>query len=468
MCSFLFLLSRRFANLANDALAQALRDANKYMKRRGPDATKVIKVGNNAIFMHNLLYISGANPVTQPLTSDDGCVFAVFNGEIYNFRDVAPQAHSDSESIIPFYTKYGHDMAKHMDGEYATVVYDTTKDRVIISSDVFMTKPLYIAFSEGGEEIGVASYASALYALGFTNVEMFKPNKTHVIDTSNIASLRTSQIIEPHHPFDLTQHKTDTNDWEKAFLEAVKKRALHGNTDNSLFVTLSSGYDSGAITAALNHMGLKYATYSSFKGENASVLSNRIVKNRLASCEIAYQINEISDVERMAEDSMIRDIAEPFTYVHDDGMGLRLSMNQDGGARALNFIARDMHEKGYRILLSGSGADEIMTDYGFQGNKIYYHSQFGGKFPDDLSQNGFFPWAKFYGDTQRSYLFKDEFIAGSHMIEGRYPYLDYKVVQEFLWLHPTLKNNVYKRPLHDFLKKHDYPFEEGAKKGFNI
>ena len=468
MCSFLFLFSRRLAGMSNDQIAQALRDANKYMKRRGPDATKVLKVGEDLIIMHNLLYISGTTPVTQPISDKDNSVFAVFNGEVYNYRDVAPQAHSDSESIIPFYEKYGADMASFMDGEFAFTLYDTKKDQIIVSSDVFMTKPLYVAFTEGGNEFAVASYASALHALGFNNVEMFRPNKTLVIDVSNMSCIRTVRVIEPHHPFDLKQYKTDTSDWEAAFLKAVKKRAEHGNTDNSLFVTLSSGYDSGAIALALNTLGLKYATFSSFKGENAQVLSDRIVKNRLATCEIAYQVNEITDAERNNEENMIREIAEPFTYVHYDGPGLRLPMHQDGGARAMNYIARNMHDKGYRIVLSGSGADEIMSDYGFRGNKIYYHSQFGGMFPDDLSSNAFFPWAKFYDDTQRSYLFKDEFIAGSHMIEGRYPFLDHQVVQEFLWLHPSVKNDVYKRPIHDMFIKFNYPFEQGAKKGFNI
>ena len=50
-------------------------------------------------------------------------------------------------------------------------------------------------------------------------------------------------------------------------------------------------------------------------------------------------------------------------------------------------------------------SDEIYSDYGFAGQKYYSHSEFGGLFPTDLT--GFFPWKKFYGDTQRSYLFKE-------------------------------------------------------------
>jgi asparagine synthetase B (glutamine-hydrolysing) len=125
-----------------------------------------------------------------------------------------------------------------------------------------------------------------------------------------------------------------------------------------------------------------------------------------------------------------------------------------------------MSSKKYRILLSGSGADEIMTDYGFNGNKIYYHSEFGGLFPDNLES--IFPWKKFYDDTQRSYLFKDEFIAGTHHIEGRYPFLDPRVVQEWLWLTPDIKNKIYKCPMKELFDIHNYPYAPNVKTGFSI
>ena len=105
-----------------------------------------------------------------------------------------------------------------------------------------------------------------------------------------------------------------------------------------------------------------------------------------------------------------------------------------------------------------------MSDYGFAGEKFYYHSEFGGLFPEDLAS--IFPWKKFYGDTQRSYLFKDEYILGSHGIEGRYPFLDWNVVQEFLWLTAGLKNNSYKGAIEAFLKQNDYPYEPLKKRGF--
>jgi hypothetical protein len=62
---------------------------------------------------------------------------------------------------------------------------------------------------------------------------------------------------------------------------------------------------------------------------------------------------------------------------------------------------------------------------------------------------------------------KEEYVSGSHGIEGRYPFLDKMVVQEFLWLKPQLKNAKYKSVLHQYMTEHDYPFDENQKVGFN-
>jgi hypothetical protein len=62
---------------------------------------------------------------------------------------------------------------------------------------------------------------------------------------------------------------------------------------------------------------------------------------------------------------------------------------------------------------------------------------------------------------------KEECIAGSLGIETRYPFLDRKVVQEYLNLSPDLKNQAYKSPLKNYLFKNSYPFSE-EKIGFNI
>ena len=115
--------------------------------------------------------------------------------------------------------------------------------------------------------------------------------------------------------------------------------------------------------------------------------------------------------------------------------------------------------EGRKVNLSGQGADEIMTDY----SQCRGASQLKGVFPEKLEK-----WRNFDGNYQRAYLTKEEHIAGAYGIETRYPFLDRDVVQEFLWLTTELKNRNYKAPLHEYLTRHDYPFEVGKKTGFRV
>ena len=117
------------------------------------------------------------------------------------------------------------------------------------------------------------------------------------------------------------------------------------------------------------------------------------------------------------------------------------------------------NQEGRKVNISGQGADEIMTDY----SQWPWATQLKGVFPEKLEV-----WRNFDGNYQRAYLTKEEHIAGAHGIETRYPFLDRDVVQEFLWLTPELKNRTYKAPLHEYLRRHDYPFDAGKKTGFLV
>ena len=110
------------------------------------------------------------------------------------------------------------------------------------------------------------------------------------------------------------------------------------------------------------------------------------------------------------------------------------------------------------------GADEIFSDYGYGGDKIANHSNFGGYFPSDLKT--IFPWKSFYNSTMESFLAKEEYASGMWGVETRYPFLDKDVVQEFLWLNNNLKNKWYKSVLCNYLTKNNFPFNFNMKVGF--
>jgi hypothetical protein len=174
------------------------------------------------------------------------------------------------------------------------------------------------------------------------------------------------------------------------------------------------------VCLALNLLKLPYETFTITSGENLDVTRERIRLNRAASCREAHVFDGVTAAGRAAMAHDIATLVEPFAYEHDHGPNLRISLQQNDGAIGVNFLASQAQSAGFRVNLSGAGTDEILSDYGMHGERICYHSEFAGVFPEKLE--GLFPWKKFYGDTQRSYLFKEEFIPGRHGIEGRYPF----------------------------------------------
>lgn len=376
-------------------------------------------------FRHYLLQVTGQF-LGQPIVDDS--VVCLFNGELYS-QDFEI---SDGEIIIPLYRRCGANFARHLDGEYAIAIYDFQKRLIFFATDPFGTKPLWT------DGVYCASYFSAVGGL------RTPPNSTIVrrFTGETIAKL---QNVE----FDFSsQHKESYYDWLKAFRSAVKKRAT-----DSCYIGLSSGYDSGAIGCELSRLGIEFQTYSLPGAEHTPTLLSR---QRLLG---GRQLKLDSKIYRF-EREYLEHFCEPYRYDRDAGLTVCWkNMHDDSGAIGASIIHRAARLEGRKVFLSGQGADEILADYAKSSDV----SDLRGVFPAKLAA-----WPNFNHKCQLAYLTKEEFVAGAHGVEGRYPFLDKALVQEFLWLSPELKNKAYKAPLREYLLSEQFPFREDEKIGFEL
>ena len=418
-----------------------LKLVNKFTKNRGPDKTSVQNV-NGFSLVHNLLSITGEFN-TQPLFHKNGDLVCMYNGEIYNYKEFG-QYDSDGDCILPLYEAHGKEFVKFLDGEFAIVLLDFNKREIVFVTDTFATKPLWYATE--GSAIGFASYESSIKELGFKTVIKMQANQMEVLDLDTLKKKSQSKIVS----FDLEQHKRTYDDWVSSFVSSVEKRI--SGVREKVFIGLSGGYDSGAISCALEQLQAPYRAYTIVGAENLNIINER--KQAIQDMVIL----DITKEQFLGERNYLSTDCEDFYF---NG---KPAARTDKASAGLSFICREARKDNYKIYLSGQGADEIISDYGYGGRKIYNHSQFGGKFPSDLST--IFPWRSFYTGTQQKYLGKEECVAGSHGVETRYPFLDKQLVQEFLWLHQNLKNAKYKAPIHFFLRKNNYPFTANEKVGF--
>lgn len=127
------------------------------MKHRGPDDEgfyydKNIAIGQSRL---SIIDLSGGH---QPMVSEDGNIVLVFNGEIYNYKELTKDlkrqrckffTKSDSEVLIHLYQKYGEKMLSYLNGMFAFAIYNKKNNKVFIARDRVGVKPLYIYRRQG-------------------------------------------------------------------------------------------------------------------------------------------------------------------------------------------------------------------------------------------------------------------------------------------------------------------------------
>jgi asparagine synthetase B (glutamine-hydrolysing) len=442
MCSFIF----------SDKKITNLEKINFFNKFRGPDYTNQYERFGFS-FIHNLLSITG-NFTLQPFIDED--IICLYNGEIYEYEKFGNYK-SDGECLIPLYKKYGHNFTKELDGEFAIFLIDFKSNTLVISSDTFKTKPIFYTLGKGN--LSCSTYSSPLKELGYNDIISMPPNTTLVID------LKTCQVIESITvtTFNLAQYKDDVSDWIKAFEESIRKRTK--GVREKLFIGLSGGYDSGAICCELLKQKIPFSSYTVYGTENEKILEERL--NKMNNNVNTFKLTKTPIEIKKSYDYILKN-TESFKFVTYSNSSsyneYNLDLIDDNGAKHLSHVCSMAIKNGNKIFLSGQGADEIYSDYGFLGIKKYPHSNFGGNFPETLEN--IFPWPSFFNSSMESYLAKEEYVAGSYGIEARYPFLDKKVVQEFLNLKSEVKNSHYKSVLYYYLRENNYPFVEDEKIGF--
>jgi asparagine synthase (glutamine-hydrolysing) len=121
------------------------------MIHRGPDDEGQYLDGPIALGMRRLSIIDVAGG-HQPLSNEDGTVWVVLNGEIYNFQELRHElegkghvfaTRSDTEVIVHGYEEWGDDCVSHLNGMFGLAVWDARKHRLLLARDHFGVKPLY-------------------------------------------------------------------------------------------------------------------------------------------------------------------------------------------------------------------------------------------------------------------------------------------------------------------------------------
>lgn len=140
------------------------------LKHRGPDSSGYYR-DRRAALGHTRLSIIDLAGGAQPLTNEDGSLWIVFNGEIYNYLELASElksaghrfsTRSDTEVIVHAYEQWGSDCFRRFNGQWAIALWDTTRQELILSRDRHGIRPLY--YTRVGGKFLFASEIKAIFA----------------------------------------------------------------------------------------------------------------------------------------------------------------------------------------------------------------------------------------------------------------------------------------------------------------
>jgi len=164
---------------------EAVRGMNAPLAHRGPDSDGIFRAGPVALAARRLSIIDLEHG-DQPISSEDGAVTVVQNGEIYNYRELRRELEScghrfatasDTEVLAHLYEEHGDGFVERLRGMFALALWDARSSRLLLARDRFGIKPLY--YRDAG---GTLSFASELKAL------MLQPGFSRQIDPRAVAA----------------------------------------------------------------------------------------------------------------------------------------------------------------------------------------------------------------------------------------------------------------------------------------
>ena len=150
---------------------EQVQKATKLLEHRGPDDFDYFFDKNIGLGHRRLSIIDLSKRARQPMTNENGDLIIVYNGEIYNFKEIRAElgkhsfnSESDTEVILHAYEEFGEECIKKFNGIFAFCIYDAKKKTLFLARDRAGIKPLYY-FKEKGK-FGFASEIKALFELG--------------------------------------------------------------------------------------------------------------------------------------------------------------------------------------------------------------------------------------------------------------------------------------------------------------
>ena len=349
----------------------------KKLEHRGPDDSGYFYDDSTFLGHHRLSIIDISKNGHQPMQSLDKSISLIFNGQIYNWREIRDElikdgfnfkSNCDTESILNGYLKYGKDIFKKLVGMWSIIIWDSKSKELIVSRDRLGIKPLYIY--EYGSKI--------IFSSEIKSIVNFLPKK---LEVNNLVLERyiirgwlddVSETLYkgiknfPQASFSIYNCKKKSKknisfwkyptpsssnicfkSWKEMFITIVEQ---HIQSDAPLATTLSGGLDSNAFNSVIAKELGKANDINAF-----SLLAEDVPDESSLIDEAVKELGIKHEYIDIGKTNYIEEIDELIKF-HDEPTYSAGQINQ--------FVFRkQIKKRGFKVLLVGDGADEILAGY---------------------------------------------------------------------------------------------------------
>lgn len=359
-----------------------IRQMIKTLEHRGPDDTGYHLDENISLGFARLSIIDLSKRGHQPMSNEDGSVWVVFNGEIYNFaslREKLDKKHefrskTDTEVIVHGYEEWGEKILDKIEGMFGLAIYDKKKEKVIIARDRIGKKPLFY-YKNNDKFIFGSEFRSIIKIISKKDIELDERTLKlwngfpYLADNENTL-VKKIKKIPPGHYLVYKDKKIDIKKyWDLKIDKRVSKLSLEEATreleelltksvndrmiaDVPVGILLSGGLDSSVITALAKKKNKDITTLTaSFDDVIDESSFAKVVSDHLGAKQTFLKVSP---------GNVARDI-EKLIWMFDD-----LSTS-DGGLITTYFLANEIRKKGIKVALVGEGSDEIFAGYSWFG-----------------------------------------------------------------------------------------------------
>ena len=408
-------------------IEQNISNTLQLMKRRGPDSKNFYNknyLDKEILLLHSRLNIIDLNNRSnQPYIDED--LVLVFNGEIYNYLEIKNElikknykfkTDSDTEVLIKSYREYGDKCVDYFNGMWAFAIWDLKKKILFLSRDPFGEKPLYYYINKDGfyfaseikfiksltndkfEKNNDKIFQNLFYgykSLNKTNDTFFKDvNLLEVSSNLTIdldIKLKSKKYWKPKLNINHNMKANEASDeLQKIILESIKLRM---RSDVPIAFCLSGGIDSGfLVSCAKKIFGKEISTFSIIDKDERYNEQHEIelISNDLGIKSNLFHLNNNKNIffERLKKLTEYHDgpIATLSYYIH-------------------SFLSENISKSGYKVAISGTGADELFTGY-----YDHFLLQLEAIKNTTFFQKNLNDWKKYINPILRNKFLKDPFL----------------------------------------------------------